>query len=282
MRRYAPFAMFLLIPAFAAVSLLSGCGGGEEKKQDPAPSAERKEKKKKGGQLAELDAPTDGVLKGRVVLDGPTPKIEPIVAMAAHNDKAVCLAGNDAEKNDPTWILAPDNKGVANVVIKLVPPEGKKFKKIDPAQKEVEIDQPHCAFVPHVVALVPGQILKIKNSASVVHNTKMGIDPTANAEFDQSIQPRSFKTVELNPQKAPVRVGCSFHSWMTGLVYVADHPYIAVTKEDGTFEIPNVPTGVELTVVGIHESGDVDGGKDGKKMTFTKGDNQLDLKVKAR
>src|SRR5205085_7504186 len=114
-----------------------------------------------------------GTIKGRVVLADGTPKIESLKPqMEKNQDAKVCLSGKEFEKQEQTWILASDNKGVANVVVRLVPPSGKAFKTIAPDKKEVDIDQPHCAFVPHVVALKKGQVLKVLNSASVLHNTK--------------------------------------------------------------------------------------------------------------
>jgi plastocyanin len=283
MQRYTSLVTLLGAPALVALTMLSGCAGGEEKKPDAGQGASKPRVKiKGGGALAELEAPTDGVVKGRVVLDGDAPKIALITMMAEHADKKVCLAGSDVEKSEQYWVLAPDKKGVANVVIKLLPPEGKKFKNIAPEKKEVEIDQPHCAFVPHVVAVTPGQLLVVKNSAPVPHNTKMQADSNAgNENRSETIQPGKSVTITLNPQRAPIKIGCDFHNWMTGFVYVNDSPYIAVTDANGDFEIKNVPTGVALSVVGIHESGNVEGGKQGTTKTFSKGDNQLDLKVKA-
>jgi plastocyanin len=285
MSRYGFLAKLFPVPAFAAL-MLAGCSGGEEKKPEAKPAAEKKEKAKKGGKLEELAAATDGVLKGRIVIDGESPKIELITAMAKHNDaEKSCLApdATETEKIVQTWILAPDKKGVANVVIKLLPPAGKKFKDIAPASKEVVMDQPHCAFVPHVVALVPGQTLLMKNSAKVAHNTKTSVDPTSgNENKSQTIPPDGFVTFDFNPQKNPISIACDFHPWMTGLVFVNDSPYVAVTDKDGNFEIKNVPTGVELTVVGFHENGEVEGAKDGQKKTFVAGANTLDLKVKAK
>ena len=284
-RKFSMVALFGGAP-LSAVALLSGCAGGEEKKQDTTVVVEKKEKPGKVGKTKaeELAAPTDGVLKGRVVIDGATPKIELIMAMAAHNDNKTCLAPDayEFEKMSQEWILASDKKGVANVVIKLVAPAGKKFKSIEPEKKEVEMDQPHCAFIPHVVALVPGQVLKVKNSAPVAHNTKISADPTVNENLSVTIPTGKDKIIALNYQKNPVNVACDFHNWMTAKVYVNDSPYIAVTDKDGNFEIRNVPTGVELAVVGIHELGDVDGGKEGLKQTFKSGENRLDLKVKGR
>jgi hypothetical protein len=288
MRKYTSLVLCANGAVLAALSMLSGCAGGEEKKPDDAPVVERRapKKDKKGGAVdtrAELEAPTNGVLKGRVELEGTPPQIEKIMAMATHADSKVCLAGSDAETQTQTWILAPDKKGVANVVIKLLPPDGKKFKNLPPASKQAVIDQPHCAFVPHVLALVPGQVLLIKNSAKVPHNTKLAGDPLKNSDIPSvTIPAGGEKVLELNPQLKPIEIKCDFHSWMSAQLYVNDSPYIAVTKEDGTFEIPNVPTGVELTVVGIHEGGDVGESKQGQKMNLKAGDNPLDLKVKPR
>lgn len=286
MSRLESLGKLLSLPAFALV-LLSGCAGGEEKKPDAAKpvAVEKKEKVKKGGKTEELSAATDGVLKGRVVIDGPAPKVEEIAAMQKHNDSKVCLApdATEAEKSAQTWLLASDGKGVANVVIKLLPPAGKKFKDIPAETKEVVMDQPHCAFVPHVVALTPGQVLVMKNSAAVPHNTKSAVEAgTANENKSVTIPPGQSTTFDLKPQRKPVSLSCDFHPWMTAFAYVNDSPYIAVTDKDGNFEIKNVPTGVELAVVGIHETGDVDGGKEGQKKTFTPGANTLDLKVKVK
>lgn len=285
MPQYKTLAMILAAPALAALTLLSGCAGGEEKKPEPAASTAGKDKgKPKPGPATELAAATDGVIKGRVVLDGPAPKIEENPAMLKHNDAKTCHAADapESEKTFQEWILAADKKGVANVVVKLLPPAGKKFKAMEPAAKEVEMDQPHCAFVPHVVALAPGQSLKVKNSAPVAHNTKISADPAANENASVTLQPNDTKIFKLNYQKNPITVACDFHTWMTGKVYVNDSPYIAVTDKEGNFEIHNVPTGEELTVVGMHEVGIVEN-KEGLKRTFKAGDNApLELKIKAQ
>lgn len=270
------------LPAFCLTLALPGCSGDEKKKEDRSERRERP-KKESSKTAEELTNATDGTIKGRVTIEGPAPKVEEIVAMAKHNDAATCLAGDATEKSEQYWILAPDGKGVANVVVKLMPAAGKKFKNIDPAVKEVTMDQPHCAFVPHAVALAPGQTLKMLNSAKVAHNTKTQGDPSVgNEPQSKTIPPGGNVSFTFNPQKTPIKIACDFHPWMTGLVYASDSPYIAVTDKDGNYEIKNVPTGVELVVVGMHEVGEVEGGKDGLRKTFTTGANTLDLKVKAK
>jgi len=130
--------------------------------------------------------------------------------------------------------------------------------------------------------MTPGQVLRVKNSAPVAHNTKISADPSVNENASVTIQPGDSKVFKLNFQKNPVSVGCDFHSWMTAKIYVNDSPFIAVTDKEGNFEFANVPSGEELTVVGIHEAGVVEGDKEGVKRTFKGGDNALELKVMKR
>ena len=50
-----------------------------------------------------------------------------------------------------------------------------------------------------------------------------------------------------------VPVVCNIHSWMRAYIGVLDHPYFAVTGENGLFEIGNVPPG-EYTIGAWHET----------------------------
>jgi plastocyanin len=277
--------LFLSLPLFAGALLLTGCGKDEV---EDVPTESRVVKagpaKGKGSKAAleDLDAPTTGTLRGKVIFDGTPPAETEIKAMATHNDHAVCLAGPEREKVEQTWLVDPKTKGVSDVFIKLVPPAGKKFKSIEPTQKEVLVDQPFCAFVPHVQVIKPGQILKVTNSSGANHNTKIETDPSVQEGKNLNIPPGKSELISLQPQKQPVSLSCQVHSWMSGKVYVADSPYVAVTKEDGSFEIPNVPVGVELVVVMMHDDAEVDGGKTGTKHTFKAGDNELTFKVSAK
>jgi hypothetical protein len=302
MRRSAILGIFMIVPALLVFTATPGCGkkdgGGGGKKGGGESTSTKKgetpEAKKGGGAAAgakkPLEAELNATIKGQVTYDGDPPTAAFIEGINAHKDKAECLKGMDFEKNEQTWIVNKSNKGVANVVISLEPPAGTYFKLRDADKKrtdEVKLDQPHCAFIPHVVALFPvyfngekmvrtGQKFAVANGAKMPHNTKITGDPLKNAEKNPTLPPGKTDEFEINLQKNPLRVGCSFHTWMSGFIWTFDNPYHAVTDLDGKFTIENVPSGVELTVVSWHET------KDKFKkdtMKFKSGDNTYDLKV---
>jgi plastocyanin len=123
--------------------------------------------------------------------------------------------------------------------------EGKTFEvPADP----VTIDQNGCWFRPRVLGIQAGQTLKIVNSDPVTHN----IHPMAqvNREWNHSQgaddlpMARKFIKPEIM-----IPVKCNIHSWMHAFIGVLDHPYFAVSQDDGTFEIENLPPGTYTLAV---------------------------------
>jgi uncharacterized protein (DUF2141 family) len=49
-----------------------------------------------------------------------------------------------------------------------------------------------------------------------------------------------------------IPVQCNQHPWMKMYINVMEHPFFAVTGDDGTFQIKNLPPG-EYTLVALHE-----------------------------
>jgi len=293
MRRLFLCVLFI-VPALLVLTTTPGCS---KKDADKKVVKKGGDENKKGGNGDEetktsLNAKLDSTITGKVTFDGDPPPLVPEPQMKPdHKDFKVCKAGNEKETSKQTWFVDPKTKAVANVVVWLEPPAGKYFNLADEDKKRtdvIEMDQPHCAFVPHVVAVFPkyfdgkelvktGQTFRIKNSAPVQHNSKWPAYGVTNKSFNETISAGDKREPSLTPQDEPINIQCNFHNWMNGWIWVFDNPYHAVTKEDGTFTIKNVPTDVEVTVVGWHDA------KQKfftKKMTFKKGENKLDdLKI---
>ncbi len=239
-----------------------------------------------------------GSLTGKVTYNGEPPaEVSLIDLMKKHNDKGCCLdpKAKPFEKIDPTWLVDKKTKGVANVMIWINAPVGTylpSHEKLKVRKETVVIDQPHCAFLPRMAAFQPfhidggkqvatGQKMVIKNSAVVPHNIRATGHPLYNPGFNNNLPPMTEIEVtdKLKPQKLPISLQCDFHPWMAAKLFVFDHPYYAITKDDGTFEIPFVPAGAEITVMGWHEGIGYTLGSKGKAMTLKAGANTLEFSI---
>ena len=179
-----------------------------------------------------------GSLKGRIIYSGDA--FVP-VKIEVERDSAVCGVGGQV---DESLVVSPKNRGIRNIAIWLetrdeipVHPD----LKDQPAKAPV-LDNRNCRFEPHMLAVRTGQVFDFTNSDPVAHNA--AVYARRNMPFSEIIpmnQPlqKTFKKFEA----LPVRVDCSIHPWMKAWLIVSDHPYVAVTGEDGSFEIQNIPVG---------------------------------------
>src|SRR3989449_2462014 len=140
-------------------------------------------------------------------------------------------------------VVVGANKGLANAVVSV--PGAKGASKA----MKVTIDQHGCKFVPHVVAMTPGEV-ELKNSDDILHN--IHTYSTANPSINKA-QPK-FKKVMTEKFEKPefVKLTCDVHSWMLGWVAVTPGP-AAVTDANGVAKIENVPPGKQ-TVEVWHET----------------------------
>lgn len=217
-----------------------------------------------------------GTIKGQVVFDGDVPEPKEIAAAKDNQDKAHCLSKGPLLHEE--WVVNKQNKGVKWALVWLIrdpvkdeegnlkpnpqaPPIHPNLKE---AKGEVEIDQPCCAFVPHMLAMREGQTLVAKNGAPVAHNIKWagGLkNPGGNVILPPNGQ---YKIDNLKADRLPIiSLNCNIHPWMNAKVGVFNHPYFKVTNDKGEFEIKQAPAGKYRLVV-WHEAIGYKGGKDGR------------------
>ncbi len=188
-------------------------------------------------------APGTGTFKGVVTLKGKPPERKTIVHKGDQNvkDPPVCAAADLL--SDEFVVNEKAENGVANVVIYLKKaPEGYKAGPVPEAP--AVFDQHGCRFIPHVLAVRCDQKILIKSGDPVPHNTN--ITPVRNNGFNQLIQPDNRDGVEFKytkPESTPIPVKCDLHPWMKAHHLPLDHPFFAVTDEDGKFEIKGLPPG---------------------------------------
>ena len=92
--------------------------------------------------------------------------------------------------------------------------------------------------------------LTVKNTDATLHNVHALA--TVNQEFNQA-QPQGLPPFDKTFDKQEmVKVKCDVHPWMASYVGVVPHPYYAVSGEDGSYSIANLPAGT-YTLEAWHE-----------------------------
>lgn len=138
---------------------------------------------------------------------------------------------------DETVVLTADKK-LQNVVAALDGVTGTFPAPTTPAV----VDQNGCHYVPHVLTAQVGQKIQIKNSDTTLHNVH-GYKGTAtdfNRAMFQNMPPIEHSYAENGEVR---KIKCDVHPWMTGFIYLTNHPFVGVTGADGTVTLSNVPAG---------------------------------------
>jgi hypothetical protein len=102
------------------------------------------------------------------------------------------------------------------------------------------MDQKQCSFIPRVVIVPVGGTVEFLNSDRLLHNVRSA--GKENPPFNRA-QPHARSISFAFKQPELLRVDCDLHSWMRGWVVVAEHPFYALTNEQGEFTLENVPRG---------------------------------------
>jgi plastocyanin len=174
-------------------------------------------------------------LKGRFVLEGNPPARSPV---NVDKDQSVCGAH---QLFDESIVIGKD-RGIANVAIYVTTrkiPINKAYEKS--ATESVVLDNKNCRFEPHVQKLRVGQTLVVKNSDPVAHNTNIA---GRNIQENPLISAGSTKEYPIAATELePVKVSCNIHPWMKARLVVTSNPYCDVSKDDGGFELVDLPAG---------------------------------------
>jgi hypothetical protein len=152
---------------------------------------------------------------------------------------AYCQRVNSAQVLEQS-VVADAQGRLADVVIYVK--EGAAGTGGSASQDSVVLDQQNCMYTPRTIALRANQTLVIRNSDQTLHNVH--VRPSRNREFNLG-QPlrgtRSRRTFPL--PEVGIAVACDIHGWMHASIAVFDHPYFAVTNNDGSFAIADLPAG---------------------------------------
>jgi plastocyanin len=111
------------------------------------------------------------------------------------------------------------------------------------------MDQRNETFVPHLLAITTGTAVDFPNSDKFYHNV-FSLSKTKRFDLGRYAAGESKRIVFDKP--GIVRVFCEIHSHMNAYILVFNHPYFAVSDDDGRYHIDNVPPGT-YNVIAWHE-----------------------------
>jgi hypothetical protein len=222
-----------------------------------------------------------GNLKGQFLYGSEGTTVPTRIDITPTKDEAYCGKQGLQEEQ---LVVNPANRGIKNVVVYLYVGRGQSAPQLHPdyaasAKDEVKLDNKGCRFEPHVALLRTSQTLLIGNSDPVGHNTQVTMlaNPSINPIVPAGGELRQqFSRAERFP--SPVK--CSIHPWMSGYLLIQDHPFMAVSDEEGNFEIQNLPAGKWTFQVWQEKSGFLPGATvDGKKQAWRRG--RMDVTITA-
>jgi plastocyanin len=235
---HSRFLALPLVLAFGAAA----CGGGA-----PAPEPTSQEQPAAAPAAAAVDPATVASISGTVAFEGTAPTNQPIKM----NADPVCMKENPTPQVQETYMVKDGKLGNVFVFVQ----DGLGGRTFTAPTTPVVLDQKGCRYHPHVFGLMVGQPMEIVNSDSTLHN--IHAIPGTNQEFNTAQPIKGMKTDHVfsaKEEKVVVPFKCDVHGWMNAYAGVLDHPYFAVTGEDGKFTIKDLPPGT-YTLAAWHEKG---------------------------
>lgn len=117
------------------------------------------------------------------------------------------------------------------------------------------LDQQDCMYVPRMQGVMTAQAIDILNDDTTLHNVEAFNGPDS---YFSITLPRGASpiTKEMPHEPTVLRLSCLFHPWERSFVVVTDHPFFAVTDQNGRFAIRGVPPG-KYAVEALHSQYDV-------------------------
>ena len=165
-----------------------------------------------------IDPATVATIKGTVKFDGTAPKPSKIDM----SQDPGCKGTNEAEN------VVVNGGDLANVFVYVK--DGLGNRTFDTPKDPVVLEQKGCQYHPHVLGVMAGQTVHIKNDDPTTHN----IHPTPkdNREWNES-QPPSSADIQKNFAREEIMlpVKCNQHPWMKMYINVVKNPFFAVTDK---------------------------------------------------
>jgi plastocyanin len=187
-----------------------------------------------------------GIVKGRVLFLGEVPPRERV---SMESDPVCGGALKHGIDDRYSGEVVVHKGGLANVMVYISAGLGNQ-QFVPPADSAV-LRHAQCVYKPHVLGVMVGQSVHIRNGDNTLHNTHAFA--VKNRQINIA-QPTAGKTqgVVFTQEEIVIPVSCDIHGWEIAYIGVFSHPYFAVTDSVGSFSIAGLPPGT-YTLNAWHE-----------------------------
>jgi hypothetical protein len=204
-------------------------------------------------------------IQGQVVLEGTAPPERQIV----FDHTSAALQGTNTVTT--RHYVTSTNGGLANVLVEIKGANNQRARKTEPVPLLIHRAQ----YEPYVIGVQTNQPIHLRNLDPLLHtaivfppagsrNRARGVaigSAAAGAPATRErLWARVLRRIRGKPAPLPagvselrfpvadtfVRLKCDTHPWKYGYIAVLDHPYFAVTDENGRFSLPPLPSGTYL------------------------------------
>ncbi len=187
-----------------------------------------------------------GTIKAAEMVSDPVEKIETQIP------EELKLCGSEFKMNK--YIISAD-LGVKNVIVAV---ENADKGKAMPKQ-DLTLDNKNCQFHPLVSIAYKNSQFVIHNSDPIFHNTSLGLMMKDKRSTVYNLALPTQNTTIKKPVRRTgmISVKCDSHKWMRSYIYAAKNPYVAVSDENGKFEITEILPGKYKVMVWHEGFGEV-------------------------
>ena len=112
--------------------------------------------------------------------------------------------------------------------------------KLGEGETPAVIDQKDMLFIPRVLAVQHGRPVQFDNNDPCNHSVCTSARLREN-EMNVIVPVKQPLTKSFAAEKHPIRITCVLHPAMEAWLFVAPHPWVAVTDTKGSFTIADVP-----------------------------------------
>ena len=185
-----------------------------------------------------------GTISGQASFQGTTPAAAAIKTEADPKCKLMHPQGLASDQ-----VIVNSNGTLKNVFVYVK--KGLEGKTFETPKTPVVFDQKGCQYSPKVFGIQTNQTLEIVNDDDTLHNVHSLPKNSPQFNLGMPIKGMKLKKTFTKPE-VMVKIKCEVHPWMAAYAGVLDHPFFAVTGEDGTFQIKDLPAG-EYVIEAWHE-----------------------------